>query len=100
MIEGLWVVEFLAPQVDEFDLNGGVVVIETGRVLGGDSGYVYIGDINPIADGWSLHVTITRHDSSIMSIFGDLDEYALSGVALVEPSNSSKRQTTIRSSDN
>lgn len=85
MLEGLWVVEFLAPESDEFDLNGGVAVIESGRILGGDSGYVYLGNIAPEKPtGWSVRVTIRRHDPNIYSVFGDLDEYALQGAAEVE----------------
>lgn len=51
MIEGLWVIRFQGPGYEGFDLNGGVVVIESGRVLGGDSGYYYLGDISPTAAG-------------------------------------------------
>lgn len=40
MIEALWSVEFMS------NLQGagaGVAVFETGRVLGGDAGYTYVG---------------------------------------------------------
>ncbi len=80
MIEGLWVVRFLAPANPEMDLNGGVVVIESGKIFGGDSGYFYVGSLQPIDSGvWSSEVTINRHDPDIISIFGDTDVIHLSG---------------------
>jgi hypothetical protein len=80
VIEGLWIVRFLEPQSSEYNLNGGVVVIETERVLGGDSGYFYVGDVGK-GDGnsWPISVVITRHDPNITSVFGDMNQFALSG---------------------
>ncbi len=39
MVEGLWTVQFQGPQGD----GGGVVVFTNGKVLGGDSGFTYVG---------------------------------------------------------
>ena len=42
-IESLYVAEF--GDVDGLSFrNGGVVILETNRVFGGDSGYFYLGD--------------------------------------------------------
>lgn len=80
MIEGLWVAKFLVPSSEEMELNGGVVVIESGRVLGGDSGYFYIGDLEGRGSGiWGLNLVVNRHDPSIYSIFGDVDTIRLRG---------------------
>lgn len=80
MIEGLWVIKFLTPNDPEMDLNGGVVVIETGRILGGDSGYFYVGEIEPAQNGvWNASVRVNRHDPEITSIFGDADSIDLIG---------------------
>jgi hypothetical protein len=66
MLEGLWTVRFQNQLIDDQSLNGGVVVIESGRILGGDSGYAYIGDIAPAGSGqWHATVGITRHDPQI-----------------------------------
>jgi hypothetical protein len=65
-------------------LNGGVAVIETGRIFGGDSGYAYVGEIKPSSSGWEMNLTIKRHDTSIVSVFGDINEFSLSGTALAE----------------
>jgi len=34
MLEGLWVVQFVKPEPAAVDLLSGVIVIETGRILG------------------------------------------------------------------
>ena len=80
MIEGLWVIKLLTPDDPSMDLNGGVVVIETDRIFGGDSGYFYIGSLRPAEQNtWSVAVQITRHDPNIESIFGDTDKIELTG---------------------
>lgn len=80
MIEGLWVVRFLGVGDPSMDLNGGVVVIETGRVLGGDSGYYYVGNIDSRGRReWDISLTVRRHDPNIKSIFGDVDTIDLKG---------------------
>lgn len=83
MIEGLWAVRFLGVGDPTMELNGGVVVIETDRLLGGDSGYYYVGELTPNgAHGWDVKLSVQRHDSSIVSIFGDVDTIHLSGALL------------------
>ena len=58
----------------------GVVVIETGRILGGDSGYLYIGNIGEKhGESWPVSVTISRHDDRFESIFGEVSDYMLYG---------------------
>ncbi len=80
MIEGLWIVKFLAPNDPSMDLNGGVVVVESGKIFGGDSGYFYIGSMEPNGSGvWHSELTITRHDPGIESVFGDIDQFKLFG---------------------
>lgn len=80
MIEGLWVIKFLTPDDPTMALNGGVVVVETGRIFGGDSGYFYVGSLDPAGKGtWNANVRITRHDPDIESVFGDVDMIELSG---------------------
>lgn len=80
MIEGLWVVKWLLPEGVESDLTGGVAVIETNRLYGGDSGYIFVGSLDRQGSGiWKVDVSVTRHDPNITSLFGDLDQFALSG---------------------
>lgn len=85
MIEGLWIVKFLGPDDPAMSLNGGVLVIETGRLLGGDSGYVYTGEAGPLANGrCAADVTVTRHDPNMESVFGNVDQFVLRGELIVQ----------------
>lgn len=95
-MEGLWVVQFLEPSDPTMDLNGGVVVIETGRILGGDSGYFYLGQIGNQQNGtWPITLTITRHDPNIVSIFGDIDQFALEGTFVRQEQDDKGRPVMI-----
>ena len=80
MLEGLWISRFVVPAPEPLGILNGVVVIETGRILGGDSGFLYIGEIGEKSgDEWPVSVRIKRHDERVESIFGDVDDYILSG---------------------
>lgn len=80
MLEGLWIVRFLEPNDPTADLNGGVAVIESGKIFGGDSGYFYVGEIEPTSNAvWQMKLQITRHDQNIESVFGDVDQFSLIG---------------------
>jgi hypothetical protein len=45
-VEGLYVVEFGDVQAQGIYRNGGVAVLETLRIFGGDSGYYYVGNFS------------------------------------------------------
>lgn len=96
MIEGLWVVKFLTPNDPTMELNGGVVVVETGKIYGGDSGYFYVGSMEPSSNGvWNTTITITRHDPDIESIFGDIDTFDLTGQIKRNDKDTTGRPTLI-----
>jgi hypothetical protein len=59
MIEGLWTVEFKGPA----GVGGGVVVVTKNQVLGGDSGFAYIGTYEFKAPDFkaTVSVAIQRH---------------------------------------
>lgn len=79
MLEGLWVSRFVVPDPEPLGILNGVVVIETGRILGGDSGFLYLGEIGKkVGDSWPVSVRIKRHDERVESIFG-ADDYVLNG---------------------
>ena len=81
MLEGLWIVRFGGTGFESFDLQGGVAVIESCRLFGGDSGYFYVADVQPDGQGtWSVKGSIKRHDPNIESVFGDLDHVPLNGI--------------------
>jgi len=69
-IEALYVVEF--GDVSGFGYcSGGVVVLETNRIFGGDSGYHYIGNFSVFGDLFEASVRITKHNPSWVNAFGD-----------------------------
>lgn len=80
MIEGLWVINFITPNDPAADLNGGILVIESNKAFGGDSGYYYVGQLEPSSKNvWAAKVAINRHDPNIVSVFGDLDQLEIRG---------------------
>jgi hypothetical protein len=69
-IESLYVVEF--GDVEGLGYrNGGVVILETARVFGGDSGYYYLGDYSVFGDRFEASVRITKHNPAWGNVFGD-----------------------------
>ena len=75
MLEALWSVEFLS------NLQGfgaGVAVLETGRVLGGDSQYTYIGSYSTNPSGiLNSTVKVSHYFGPPHSIFGAAKEFNL-----------------------
>ena len=59
-IEGLWSVDF--------GFAGGIAVMETGRVYGGDSWFAYTGNYEVDRDSVSAHLRIQRHNRSSSGI--------------------------------
>jgi hypothetical protein len=77
-VEAVWTVRFGSSQALEADLNGGVAIIESGRIFGGDSGYAYIGDLEVAAQTVKGKLRILRHDPQVNSMYGvDEDEINL-----------------------
>lgn len=75
MLEALWTVHFHA---NTGQYGGGVVIFETGRVLGGDSDYAYVGHFT-YKTGKPLDVTLTvsNHSGRRHSVFGDRETFTL-----------------------
>jgi len=74
MLEALWSVEF-SSNVNDF--GAGIVVLETGRVLGGDNQYTYVGSykINPTGEEISADVVISHYAGPGLSIFGPAKQF-------------------------
>jgi hypothetical protein len=74
-IEALYVVEF-----GDFALggqnyrNGGVVVLETNRIFGGDSGYYYVGAYTIKGSQIDATVRIVKHNPAYINVFGDASQ--------------------------
>jgi hypothetical protein len=67
-IEALWTVRFGDPQ----DLQGGVIVLETGRMFGGDSIYAYSGRFELDGNHVRAELDVIRHNftEGMGSIYG------------------------------
>ncbi|MDF1528690.1 MAG: hypothetical protein P1R74_06125 [Sedimenticola sp.] len=74
MIEALYGLEFASNMN-----NGGygVVVLETGRILGGDSSFVFVGDYEVKNNKVYANVKCTNDRKLLQSIFGNIEEFNL-----------------------
>ena len=66
MIEGLWTVEFKGPA----GVGGGVVVVTKNQVLGGDSGFAYIGTYEFKAPDFKATVSVKQFNATFQNVFG------------------------------
>ena len=69
-LEALYVAEF-GDVAGASYRNGGVVVLETNRIFGGDSGYYYTGTFSIFGDRIEASARITKHNPSWANAFGD-----------------------------
>ena len=74
MLEALWSVEFVS-NVQGF--GSGIVVLETGRVLGGDAQYFYVGSY--VVEGGTIKATVTinHYSGPPNTIFGQANSVTL-----------------------
>ena len=73
MIEGLWTVQYFGPQGN----SGGVIVLTNGRILGGDSGFYYIGSYELKGDVVKGKVSVKNFDPSIPNVIGVVGDFDL-----------------------
>lgn len=71
-VEGMYLVEFgdVALYGNSYR-NGGVVVLETNRIFGGDSGYYYVGKFTIKDNQLEASAKIVKHDPNWTNAFGD-----------------------------
>lgn len=88
MLEALWSVEF---QSSLGAMGGGIVVLETGRVLGGDVQYTYIGNYKISPDGKTIDadVEVKKYGNvpGIVSVFGPAQLFSLKLSGTPAPNN-------------
>lgn len=73
-IEGLWSLFFRSNVGGE---GGGVVILETGRILGGDVSYYYVGDYEVDRGQVTGNVRVTHYQGEPRSIFGQATQFNL-----------------------
>ena len=74
MLEAMYGVEFVS---DMDDGGYGVVVLETGRILGGDSSFVFVGNYEVKNEVCTANIKCTNDRNILQSIFGDIAEFNL-----------------------
>lgn len=74
MFDGLWTVEFRT-KINRY--GSGTLVINNGRLLGGDNGYYYFGTYNITGDNINATITVVKYDPNSTSIFGNVDHFQL-----------------------
>lgn len=74
MLEALWSVEFVS---NVEGAGAGVAVLETGRVLGGDSSYFYVGTYRMDGSDVRASLRVTHYAGPPNSIFGNAREFTL-----------------------
>jgi hypothetical protein len=71
-VEALWVVRYgdaSMPSIIDGYSNAGVVVLETGRVFGGDAGYYYLGNSEVQDNQIAGRVRITHFNGPLVDAF-------------------------------
>ena len=66
MLDGLWIVRYHGPQ----GVGGGVVVFTKQQVLGGDSGFTYVGSYELKGDLMMAKVSVKNFDASVPNVLG------------------------------
>jgi hypothetical protein len=68
-MQGLWTVEF-GSTLGQF--GSGVVVLQDGRVMGGDSGYFYTGTYTETGHAFRATIAVTPFVDGVQSVFSTL----------------------------
>lgn len=79
MLEALWSIEFIS---DNGDFGAGIVVLESGRVYGGDSSYYYIGEYSLENKNISIKASANHYSGALNNVVGPVEKvtWTLNGV--------------------
>jgi hypothetical protein len=79
MLEALWSIEFISKNGN---FGAGIVVLESGRVYGGDSSYYYIGEYSLENKKISIKATANHYSGPVNNIVGPVKKvtWTLNGV--------------------
>ncbi|OAS92995.1 hypothetical protein A6I77_24575 [Achromobacter xylosoxidans] len=79
-IEALWSVSFVSSTGQQLAAGNGVIVLETGRILGGDSAFTYVGHykFDPKTDQISASIRVRKYgETPMQSVFGPMYDFEL-----------------------
>ena len=79
MIEGLWTVQFQGVQ----GAGGGVAVFAKNKILGGDSGYTYLGDYEENGNNIKARVTVSNFLPGVPNVMGRQGNFDLEFAGMV-----------------
>ena len=71
MLDGLWILQIQPPPVS----NGGIVVFINGKILGGDSGFTWVGTYTGNDQLIKGRVHVHNFDPNIKSVLGVTGDY-------------------------
>ncbi|GBD98206.1 hypothetical protein BMS3Abin07_00214 [bacterium BMS3Abin07] len=74
MFDGLWIIEFESV-IQSY--GKGVVVLNNGRLLGGDDSYYYSGTYRAEDNKFEGTATIIKHNPHGISVFGNIGHFEL-----------------------
>lgn len=74
MLEAMYGIEFVS---NSNDGGYGVAILETGRILGGDSSFIYVGSYEFKNGLISANIKCTNDRNSLQSVFGDFQKFNL-----------------------
>lgn len=73
-LDGLWTIRVGSFGASDGETRGGVVSVEGGRIVGGDSNLAYMGDCSVVGTSLAGRLHLIRHgDPSFVTIFGRSD---------------------------
>lgn len=78
--DGVYVVRFRSA----LDQSGGVVWVQKGRAIGGDSSYYYDGHLDHDANGPVARMLFARHRPEAVSVVGEVDRFRVDFAGTVE----------------
>ncbi len=79
MIQGLWVLQYIGLKGS----GGGVVVFVNGKVLGGDTGYSYVGTYTLEDDTLKAHIRVSNFLPDVPNVLGLSGDFDLEIIAPV-----------------
>ena len=74
MVQGVYAAQFLS---NANKYGEGIVVLDDGRIHGGDLDHVYIGKYSLVDNEFSATVDVANYSGSISSVLGQLAHYRL-----------------------
>ncbi len=80
MVEGFWIVQYEGVAGN----GGGVVLFMRGRVLGGDTGYVYTGTYEERGDELRAQVAVRNFLPEIVNVAGFVGDFELAITGKIE----------------